>query len=315
MAERENQWRRLRLSVLDLVPKLGGCSDEEALRQAVLLAQRAEEWGYRRYWAAEHHNMDGLACPSPEVLLAHIGAVTTRIKLGSGALLLPHYAPLKAAEWFRMLAALYPGRIDLGLGRAPGGDAHTAMALSGNFLQHVARYRESVAELLALLQDSYTYESRPVAARPVPLRQPDVWMLGTNVKSAGYAAELGTGYVFGQFMSESDGIETLRVYRKAFRPSVLRAEPETIVAVQAICAPTEREARAMADLIEAELAARGGQLPRQRLAGTPEQLAEQLFQLQRLYGNEEFLIVTAAPDYETRLNSYRLLSGCGFHID
>lgn len=308
MAEQEKQKQRLRLSVLDLVPKLGNCSDEEALRQAVLLAQRAEAWGYRRYWAAEHHNMDGLACPSPEVLLAHIGALTTRIKLGSGALLLPHYAPLKAAEWFRMLAALYPGRIDLGLGRAPGGDAHTAMALSGNFLQHVARYRQSAAELLALLGDSYTYEDRPVAARPVPERQPDVWMLGTNVKSAGYAAELGTGYVFGQFMSESDGIETLRVYRKEFRPSALRTEPEAIVAVQALCAPTEREARTMADRMEAELVARGGQPPRERLVGTPEQLAERLSEFRRIYENEEFLIVTAAPDYEARLHSYRLLS-------
>ncbi|MGV2794705.1 LLM class flavin-dependent oxidoreductase, partial [Clostridium perfringens] len=120
LAEQEKRKQRLRLSVLDLVPKLGNCSDEEALRQAVLLAQRAEAWGYRRDWAAEHHHMDGLACPSPEVLLAHIGALTSRIKRGSGALLLPHYAPLIAAEWFRMLAALYPGRIDLGLGRAPG---------------------------------------------------------------------------------------------------------------------------------------------------------------------------------------------------
>ncbi len=236
----------LKLSVLHLVPRFGERTFEEALLHAVDLAQHAEAWGYRRYWAAEHHDLEHLSCASPEILLSHIGARTERIRLGSGAVLLPHYSPLKVAENFRMLAALYPGRIDLGIGRAPGGSAHTSMALSGNFLGHVTDLPHRIRALTELLEDRYRYEDVPVAAKPVPVTEPVMWMLGTNTKSAGYAAEFGTGYVFGQFMSDTDGAEVLRSYREGFQPSARLREPHTMVAVSIVCAETEERAGELA---------------------------------------------------------------------
>ncbi|WP_059046526.1 MsnO8 family LLM class oxidoreductase [Paenibacillus rubinfantis] len=302
---------RLKLSVLDLVPKLPGTTAEAALEQAIRLARRAEELGYQRYWTAEHHDMEGLASSAPEVLLSAIGAATRRIRLGSGAVLLPHYSPLKVAENFRLLSALYPGRVDLGIGRAPGGEAHAAMALSGNFLERVGRYPQLAKDLTDLLADRYLYEEHPVTARPIPELPLELWMLGTNVKSAGYAAELGTGYVFGQFMSDSDGAEILRAYREAFRPSVHHAKPVAMLAVSVICAETEAQAEALAEKAAEGFRDRGGS-PFQGFVGTARQVREQLSDLQHKCENDEFLIVTPIPDYEERLHSYRLLAEpCG----
>ncbi|WP_055110318.1 MsnO8 family LLM class oxidoreductase [Paenibacillus ihumii] len=295
------------LGVLDLVPRLPGNTDEEALRQAVALAQSAEKWGYARYWTAEHHDMPGLACSSPEVLLAHVGAKTERIRLGSGAILLPHYSPLKVAEWFRLLAALYPGRVDLGLGRAPGGEAHTVMALSGNFLARIAELPQTVASLLELLQDVYKYEGHAVTARPQPQIEPMVWMLGTNKKSAEYAAKLGTGYVFGQFMSEHDGLDVLASYRADFAPSSLQSAPKTMLAVSIVCAAAESEAADWVRVLD-ETAGQTGRGSFRSLSGTPHGVYEQLKDLQHQYANNEFLIVCPIPDYAARLECYRLLA-------
>ncbi|MGP0586456.1 MsnO8 family LLM class oxidoreductase [Paenibacillus timonensis] len=298
----------LKLSVLDLVPKLPGTTVESALDQAIRLARQAEDLGYLRYWTAEHHDMEGLASAAPEVLLAAIGAATRWIRLGSGAVLLPHYSPLKVAENFRLLGALYPGRIDLGIGRAPGGEAHAAMALSGNFLERVARYPQLAKDLSDLLADRYRYEDRPVTARPIPQLSPELWMLGTNVKSASYAAELGTGYVFGQFMSDSDdGVEILRTYREGFRSFLHQAKPTTILAVSVICAETKGQAETLAAKAAEGFRARGGS-PFQGLVGTGHQVRKQLQNMQRKCLNDEFLIVSPIPDYEERLRSYRLLA-------
>ncbi len=305
---------RLSLSVLDLVPKLDGVSYEAALQEATVLAQSAEQWGYKRYWAAEHHDLENLSCASPEVLLAHIGAKTERIRLGTGALLLPHYSPLKVAETFRLLAALYPGRIDLGIGRAPGGSAHASMALSGNFLQNVADMPKKMRALIKLLEDRYEYEDQRVQARPFPETEPDVWMLGTNSKSAGFAAEYGTGYAFGQFMSERDGAEVLTTYREGFQPSRLSSRPRTMVAIGVICAETEQEAKQL--LREAQLPGpeRSGQEQKSAeaqnrlLCGTPEQVLSGLMQLAAHCGSAEFLVFTPIQDYKKRLESYRLLA-------
>lgn len=297
----------LTLSVLDLVPCLPGSTDEEALRQAAALAQHAERWGYERYWTAEHHDMPGLACSSPEVLLAHVGAKTERIRLGAGAVLLPHYSPLKVAEWFRLLAALYPDRVDLGLGRAPGGDPHAVMALSGNFLGRVAELPKTMASLMELLQNNYKYEGHGVTARPEPQIEPAVWMLGTNVKSAQYAAKFGTGYVFGRFMSERDGVDVLESYRAGFTPSPLQNDPRTILAVSVVCAAAETEAAHWAETLD-ETAKQTGRSLFQSITGTPRSVYEQLKEMQREYGNDEFLIVCPIPDYTARLECYRLLA-------
>jgi luciferase family oxidoreductase group 1 len=306
--------KSLKISILDLVPVFENRDDTYALEQAVLLARTAEQLGYTRYWIAEHHGMPQLACPSPEVLLAHIGARTERIRIGSGALLLPHYSPLKVAESFRLLASLYPGRIDLGLGRAPGGNAHVSMALSGNFLDNVRKMPDKLRDVAELLQGSYTYEGVPVGARPSPPEQPEVWLLGTNKKSAEYAAELGMGYVFGQFMSDVDGEEVLRTYRESFVSSLICSEPKAIVTIGVICAETEEEAMQLANsnatLFQKELpdGKTEGYSERKLLVGTPSSIKTRLEQMTEMYGVDEFMLVTMVSDYNKRLRSYELLA-------
>jgi luciferase family oxidoreductase group 1 len=309
----------MKLSVLDLVPVIAPNDPAFALEQSVKLAQQAEKWGYTRYWVAEHHDMPGLACTSPEVLLAHIGARTHRIRIGSGALLLPHYKPLKVAENFHMLATLYPGRVDLGIGRAPGGSAHATIAISGNFLENVRQLPNSLKSLMALLDDKFECEGQAVSARPIPSIPPEVWMLGTNRKSADFAAELRTGYVFGQFMSDSDPVKTITAYRENFHPSALAPKPRIIAAVGVICANTEDEALTLSErapwlqpLSDAAFSPQREQnntLSKRKLfIGTVENVRHQLEGLAQSCGVDEFLIVSPIPDYEKRLRSYELLS-------
>ncbi|MDY8022879.1 MsnO8 family LLM class oxidoreductase [Paenibacillus polymyxa] len=296
--------KKLNLGVLDMVPLLPGNRPEQAVQRAGELARQAEAWGYTRYWTSEHHDMEGLASSSPEVLLSHIGAVTKTIKLGAGAILLPHYSPVKVAEWFHLLAALYPGRVELGLGRAPGGGPHASMALSGNFLQHVAELPQTMEALLALLEGTYEYEQVSVFARPMPEQPPAVWMLGTNRKSAEYAAQYSTGYVFGQFMSEQQTEEMLSIYRSSFQPSNRMDKPRTMVAVGAVCASTDELAQQWA----AQISLSDPTMRASWLVGTPSDIAERLRGLQIKYDNDEFLLVTPIPDYEQRLHSYRLIA-------
>ncbi|SDO11482.1 luciferase family oxidoreductase, group 1 [Paenibacillus sp. yr247] len=311
----------MKLSVLDLIPVIAPADPAFALEQSVKLAQHAEKWGYTRYWVAEHHDMPGLACTSPEVLLAHIGARTQRIRIGSGALLLPHYKPLKVAEIFHTLATLYPGRIDLGIGRAPGGSAHVTIALSGNFLENVRELPNSLKALMALLDDRFECEGEGVSARPLPSIPPDVWMLGTNRKSADFAAEFGTGYVFGQFMSDSDPVEMITAYLEAFQPSRLAPKPRVIAAMGVICADTEEEAQALASKgapwlrpprdsasVSSQLEENPPLSKHKFFIGTAESVSLQLGGLAIDCGVDEFLIVTPIPDYEKRLRSYELLS-------
>lgn len=303
----------MKLSVLDLVPVLGDADSATALKQAAELAGTAEQLGYHRYWAAEHHDLPHLACPAPEVLLAYIGARTHRIRLGSGALLLPHYSPMKVAETFRLLAALCPGRIDLGIGRAPGGSAHVSIALSGNFLENVRKMPETLETLAELLTDRYRLDGQSVTARPIPPSPPEIWMLGTNHRSAAYASKLGAGYVFGHFMSDRDGEEVLSTYRKEFQPSSLTPEPRAMAAVSIICAETEEKAYRLAAEGRArfepkELPKDGAAREHQALIGTPEQVKAGLLQYRDRYRVEEFLVVTLTGDYESRLHSYKLLA-------
>ncbi|NQX65123.1 LLM class flavin-dependent oxidoreductase [Paenibacillus alba] len=321
----------MKLSVLDLVPVIPPAEPAYAIEQSVKLAQHAEKWGYTRYWVAEHHDMPGLACTSPEVLLAHIGARTQRIRLGSGALLLPHYKPLKVAEVFHMLATLYPGRVDLGIGRAPGGSAQVTIALSGNFLENVRQLPNSLSALMALLNDQFECEGQVVHARPLPSIPPDVWMLGTNRKSADFAAAYGTGYVFGQFMSDSDALEMVAAYRNNFQPSPQVQAPRAMIAIGVICAPTDEEALSLAsegvpwqqsqpdvtlrqngEVPQSLAVARDGQkmqsaAGRKLLVGTAETVKRQLVGLAQLAHIDEFLVVTPIADYEKRLRSYELL--------
>jgi len=315
IAEKE---KKPRLSVLDLVPVLDGADAPYALEKAVELARTAERSGYVRYWVAEHHDMPALACTAPEILLAHVGARTSTIRLGSGALLLPHYKPLKVAESFHMLASLYPGRIDLGLGRAPGGSGEASLALSGDFIGNVAKMPELLRGVVELLEGRYEYDGRPVAARPTPPEPPQVWLLGTNKKSAAFAAEHGTGYAFGRFMSDATGEEALEAYRSGFVPSRFCPEPRAIVAVGVVCAETEEEAARLAlgaagpfrrePVSSAGDGPAAGATAERLLVGTPAGLKRRLGEMARAYGVDEFLVVTMIPDYDARLRSYELLA-------
>ncbi|TBL77833.1 MsnO8 family LLM class oxidoreductase [Paenibacillus thalictri] len=305
----------MKLSVLDLVPILQGADPSEAIRQAVRLAQTAERLGYLRYWTSEHHDMEHLASASPEVLLAHVGAQTSRIRLGSGAVLLPHYKPLKVAEVFRLLATMYPGRVDLGVGRAPGGSAHATIAIGGNFLEQVRHFPDTLQALSELLTDDYRLDDQPVKARPLPPEPPELWLLGTNVKSAQYAAQIGAGYAFGQFMSDQDGEHVISLYRDQFQPSKLGNQPKVIVAVGVVCADTEAKARELAAAggalfgppAEHGAAASGGRSSR-LIAGDPLQVKAELGRLGQKLGIDECMVVTMTPDYDSRIRSYELLA-------
>ncbi len=307
----------LQLSVLDLVPIFAGADAQKALSEAVRLAQSAERLGYTRYWVPEHHDMKALASACPEVLLAHIGAHTRTIRIGSGAVLLPHYKPLKVAEAFHLLATLYPDRIDLGIGRAPGGSAHASMALN-DYLQQVRQFPEALHDLVELLGDQYRVAGQSVSAWPVPSVPPQLWMLGTNVKGAQYAAEYGTGYVFGQFMSDGDGKAIIDDYRRNFRTSALQQLPKSIVAVGAVCAETQAEAEQLAEGVKGFISGNADPKrqtsPQKRMiTGDPRQIKVQLMEIQAYYGVDEIMLVSMIPDYDKRIRSYELIAEAVLH--
>src|SRR5690625_2764130 len=238
----------LKLSILDQAPISAGKTSQYALQSAVRLAQLGEKLGYERYWIAEHHDLFGLACPNPDVMLGVIGAQTEKIRIGAGAVLLPYYKPFRIAETYNLLATLFPNRIDLGLGRAPGGSAEVSLALSDNYLKQVKEYPESVETLLKFLYGRFPkgHLYGKITPTPVPKTPPQPWMLGTSEKSAKLAAEKGMRYVFGHFMTDSDGPKITAAYRENFAANEMVQNPYVIVAVHVICAETDEMAEKIA---------------------------------------------------------------------
>jgi luciferase family oxidoreductase group 1 len=228
----------LPLSVLDVAPVAADGSAAEALRHTTELARRVEALGYRRFWVAEHHNMPAIASSSPAVLLAHLAAATSTIRVGSGGVMLPNHAPLVVAEQFGTLEALHPGRIDLGIGRAPGTDQHTALALrrtmEGLSAEH---FPEELQDLIAYFEG----ETR-ILATPGKGQRPDVWLLGSSGYSAQLAGALGLPFAFAHHFSAQNTLPALALYRSHFRPSARLAEPYAMVAVSAVAAPSDEEA-------------------------------------------------------------------------
>ena len=223
----------MQLNILDQCPIPEGSSAGDALRNTIELAKRADQLGYGRYWLAEHHGTPGLACNSPEVMIGPVAAATSRIHVGSGGVMLPHYSPLKVAENFSMLSALFPGRIDLGIGRAPGTSAQIAFALQRDRRQPSPDdFREQMDELL---------EYFGKGLRELRFHSPEVSLLGSSAQSAVWAAELGLPYVFADFINPG-GAAIASYYRDRFRPSASLAKPKVSVAVWALCAETEDEA-------------------------------------------------------------------------
>lgn len=309
----------MQLSILDQAPVLQGATAKTALEQSLKLACKAETLGYARYWIAEHHDLPGLACSAPEIMLSYIGAKTKSIRIGSGATLLPHYKPYKVAEVFNMLATLFPNRIDLGIGRAPGGDAQASMALSGNFLENVRNMPKTVKELLHFLFNDHPHDHMyaNLTASPLPPVPPELWILGTSKKSALLAAEHGTAYAFGQFMSSEDGRDIIKTYKKQFQRKRMQT-PKAIVAISAICAETSEKAEQLAiDSISHTIQQNNGQSVKKEeinqykqnmVIGAPNEVADQLNKVKTWYDADEIMIITNTGNYEDRLKSYELIA-------
>lgn len=326
----------MKLSILDQSPISANQTPKEALDASMKLAQAGEALGYTRYWITEHHDLVGLASAAPEVMLSYIGANTSTIRIGAGAVLLPHYKPYKVAEVFNTLATLFPDRIDLGLGRAPGGSAEATNVLSDNFLQNVYKMPQLLKELLHFLEDDFPAETEysKVSASPLPDIPPQPWLLGTSKKSALLAAENGLSYTFGQFMSDKDGAAIVQEYLEAFTPRKQGEKPKVIVTVNAICAETTEKAEeiALSSLIwkVQRDKSEGNQgipsigvaktyplthkeketieeMKQQMLIGNPQEVKQRLRELQAAYKADEMMINTITYAPYDRINSYRLL--------
>lgn len=327
----------MKLSILDQVPVSSNQTSHDALMASVKLAIRGEELGYTRFWIAEHHDLQGLACSAPEVMLAYIGAKTQKIRLGSGAVLLPHYKPFKVAEVFNMLATLFPGRIDIGIGRAPGGSAEVTNALSDNYLQKVWKMPDLVKDLLHFINDDYPAENvyEKISAAPIPAMKPVAWLLGTSKKSAALAAKNGMAYAFGQFMSDSDGKTIIQEYYDDFQKGPHKERPEAIITVTAFCADTSQKAEdlALCSIVWALQKEKGNgkkgipsiqeaqkyrmtdkekyifnKLRQKMLIGNPGEIREKLLALKSEYRVDEVMIVTNTHNPEDRIRSFELIA-------
>ncbi|MBY0147967.1 LLM class flavin-dependent oxidoreductase [Neobacillus niacini] len=326
----------MRLSILDQAPISSNQSPREALQASMKLAQAGENLGYTRYWIAEHHDLPGLACSAPEVMISYIGANTEKIRLGSGAVLLPHYKPYKVAEVYNMLATLFPGRIDVGIGRAPGGSAEATNALSDNFLQQVWNMPSSIQDLLYFLDNDIPSDHlhAKVSASPVPDKTPVPWLLGTSKKSALLAAEKGLSYAFGQFMSDQDGAAIIKQYREHFKPRKQNDIPQVIVTVTAICAETSEKAEkiALSSLVWGLQRKRGegtygvpsiqdaknylgsekddllDEMKRGMIIGNPREIKKSILELQDKYNADEIMIVTITHSPADKIQSYKLIA-------
>ncbi|HKH52569.1 MAG TPA: LLM class flavin-dependent oxidoreductase [Mycobacterium sp.] len=243
----------MRLSVLDLVPVRTDQSTSDALAATTHLAQTADRLGYTRYWLAEHHNMPAVAATSPPVLIAHLAAQTSQLRLGSGGVMLPNHAPLAVAEQFALLEAAHPGRIDLGIGRAPGSDPVTSMALrgaAGRDDRDIEAFPEYLDDVVALMSARGVRVPIPnqryiLKATPMAVTEPKLWLLGSSMYSAHLAAAKGLPYVFAHHFSGQGTAEALEVYRSQFQPSDLAPEPVTFLTVNAVVTETRDEAMAL----------------------------------------------------------------------
>ncbi|MCA1655932.1 MAG: LLM class flavin-dependent oxidoreductase [Pseudonocardiaceae bacterium] len=319
------------LSVLDLAPVARDATATDALRNTTELAERVEELGYRRLWVAEHHNMPSIASSSPAVLIAHLAAVTSTIRVGSGGVMLPNHAPLVVAEQFGTLEALHPGRIDLGIGRAPGTDRRTALALRRTMAGLSAEdFPQELADLIGYFEG----DNDLIKAVPGAGHEPAIWLLGSSGFSAQLAGLLGLPFSFAHHFSSANTVPALELYRANFRPSRRLAEPYAKVAVNVICADTDERARWLAgpaalaflklragtpealvppaeaaaypynDLEQAFVADRwAGQA-----VGSPATVERQLTDLLARTGADELMLTTMVYDLADRSRSFELVA-------
>jgi luciferase family oxidoreductase group 1 len=325
------------LSVLDLAPVGEGSSPRAALRNSLELAAEAERLGYRRYWVAEHHNMPGIASSSPPVLLAHAASATSTIRVGAGGVMLPNHAPLVVAEQFGMLEALHPGRVDLGIGRAPGTDPGTARALRRPVESLSADdFPRQLGELLAFFDGTFPegHPYRQITAVPALGYRPSMWLLGSSDYGARMAGMLGWPYSFAHHFAAANTMEALGAYRRSFRPSETLERPYAMLGVAVVCAATDERARWLAAPgALAFLRLRSGRpgryptpeeaaayefTPLEREAvrswtgshvvGSPETVLAGLRDLVERTGADELVITTNVHDHADRIRSYRLVA-------
>jgi luciferase family oxidoreductase group 1 len=326
------------LSVLDLSPVDSGATGAQALRNTVDLARHADTLGYTRYWLAEHHNTASLVSSAPEIMIAHVADATTTIHVGSGGIMLPNHAPLKVAETFRVLEALHPGRIDLGIGRAPGTDRITAMALRGSEdVLGADEFPELLAELLAFSQGSFPehHPFRSVKASPDDVVLPPIWLLGSSGYSAQVAAQLGLGFAFAHHINPSAAVPAIELYRDHFTPSIYLKQPHIILATSAICAETDERAEYAASSMRlawarmqtgksaplpspeeasayqytrAEMSHAQAYRSRQTCIGSPATVKARLLELIEQTGANELMITTLIYGHENRVRSYELIA-------
>lgn len=321
----------MKISVLDQSPISEGSTGPDALRNTLDLACHADRLGFERYWVAEHHGTPMLACAAPEVMIAAIGAGTHRIRIGSGGVMLPHYSPLKVAETFSILSALYPDRVDLGIGRAPGTDHATAYALQRDRRQPGPDdFPQQLGELLGYLENNLppNHPFARLAALPGRPHVPDVWLLGSSPQSALWAADNGLPYCFADFINP-EGATFAAMYRDRFCPSEQVSAPRMMVAGWAICAETDEDAQLIAssarmtrallnegklipvppiEKAQRFLADRGPNpdtiaRPRRAIIGNPATVKKGIEDLAELYGAEEVMIVTITYHHAARRRS------------
>jgi len=327
----------MKLSVLDQSTSSNDRPQSAAIRESIELAKHCDRLGYHRYWVSEHHNSDSIVGTAPEVLLAAIGATTVRIRIGSAGVMLPHYSALKVAEQFRVLEGIAPGRVDLGVGRAPGSDRLTAMALNPYSNAH-DEFPQQVIDLQAWLagvplQEGHPY--RAIKAHPLGPTKPEVWILGSSDYGAQLAAHFGLPYAFAYFFTDGRGAEeALELYRLNYRPSVDHPHPKATICVWALAADTEAEARRLLQtrelwrvgfekglrtpLVSPEEAAAYPYTDAERsvverlrnkaFVGTGEQVAEKLNEIAKRFELDELVVVTWTYDTASRHRSYELLA-------
>ncbi len=324
------------LSILDLSPVAAGASGAVALRNSLDLARLAERLGFTRYWVAEHHNLPSIASSAPDIMIGQIAAITERMRVGSGGVMLPNHAPLMVAERFKVLEALFPGRIDLGLGRAPGTDPVTSYALRRRQDAGDDDFLERFQELMLLESNAFPegHPFRNVRAMPADVRLPPIWLLGSSGYSAQLAAMVGSGFAFAHHFAEHDATEAMLNYRQSFQPSAMRTSPYAILGCAVVCADTDAQAEDLAVTLDLNFVRRrrGEYLPlaspeeaarypytetertlivhnRKRLfVGSKETVRARLEAIIAATQADELMITTMLYDHAARRRSYELLA-------